>query len=179
MCVLLSLFYGCAEKGTELRQVYITYGIKSDLMPLPALAEAEIHPQKITAEFNGNEYIVTGVIEISSSSVTAIALSDFGRIFTISYTGNAINYELSPFSPFGGKFVPEYVINDIQMIYYPLDLLKQHLPAKITVSETASGEGRRRYFSRSGKIFAEISYQDGVITYTNHERSYIYRIEEL
>jgi hypothetical protein len=173
--VAILFMAACAQKIT-FREIYITNSIYSTPMPLVAL-EDKVLQQKITLKFNDEEHTVLGLVKLSSDNITVVAMSDFGRLFTIEYTDEGIRSELSPLAPFGRWFIPEYVINDIQLAYYPLSSLDL-LPRGLTVTES----GNRRIYVEDGKEIILIEYtaeNRNSYSYHNLQRHYSYSVQEM
>ncbi|MDR0454692.1 MAG: DUF3261 domain-containing protein [Deferribacteraceae bacterium] len=169
----------CAEKNVS-GAFFITNTLKTTLMPVIAIEQPLLYKQKLTVAYDGNENTVTAVLNISSDNITVIAFTDFGRIFAITYQNSGIRYELSPFAPSAEKFMPMYIINDIQLIYYPLSAIEKYLPAGITVEEKTVNGNKFRFFYQDSDNFSTVRYNtDLSINFTNTQRNYSYTIEEI
>jgi hypothetical protein len=117
------------------------------------------------------------VLKTSPSELSLAVLNDFSRIFTASYNGSNITYELSPL--LSQTFPIEYLFYDIQLITYPLEIVRQSLPTGIHIEESMEDGIQIRRILNGVDPFIVIHYTERTIEFMNIERGYNYTIEEL
>lgn len=163
---------------------YITGHVKSTLMPTGYLTEKVTLAHIFTAEYKGDAYTLTSVLRLAPEEMVIAGFTDIGRLFTISYNADdIITAETSDlFVP--EAFKPEYVLSDIQLIFYPKAALNENLPAEMSVKEYDDEVDYYRDFFAAGTRIISIKYDNADkyaanIDFTNLERGYAYRLELL
>ena len=88
------------------------------------------------------------------------------------YNGESVIFD-SPLLPDNLK--PEYIICDIQNIYYDLEALQENY-AKVGLSfeETSYEFGKVRLLKNGSKLIEEINFNGNEVKLTNHLRGYEY-----
>jgi Protein of unknown function (DUF3261) len=84
--------------------------------------------QEITAIWPGHQDTLLCVLELDKQHIAVAGLSRDGiSLFNLSYDGNKVAMEKSPFLP--DNISPEIVIKDLQLVYWPLVELQKVLPS--------------------------------------------------
>jgi hypothetical protein len=179
------LVCACASKQVNLSDVYVTNEIKAKPLPVDRLSiEGEVvERQKVTVKYALGEVSINndfiGILKLSSKQITLAVLNSFGRILTVDYTQDGISYEASPFLPLPDKFTPEYILFDIQLIYYSVDTLNRFLPKNLKIYETVDSGLRSRKLCNDDDCFIYIEYKDGSLSFKNELRKYSYILEKI
>jgi len=176
-CFLLVMAFLGSCSAYKLRQpkeLYVSDGVRACLLPPSAFKGELSEVQEIRSFHSGAERIVTGIVKLFPNSMQVLLLADMARIMTLNYTSAGIKYEFSPLIP-ASKFEPEYVLFDIQLIYFPVDAINSALPEGMSFRE----EGAIRVLYRGEKKIALIAKDGGTVEFVNFERSYSYKIVPL
>jgi hypothetical protein len=190
-CLLLPLAFlgACSPHGPgrrgeikeirEIRDIYISGGVRARLLPPGAFRGELSEAQKVRVRppRGGAELAATSLVELSGDGMRVMVFADMARILTLSYTPAGIECEVSPLVP-APRIDPEYVLFDVQLIYFPADTVDGALPEGMSFCE----EGAVRALYRGEKKIASIVREGGAggtIEFTNFERSYSYRIEPI
>lgn len=180
--LLLMFFSGCsAIKRNDASLVHLSNNVKFRLLGLPEIHKEIILNQHIKGAFNGQEHSVDAVLKISKNEMDVVALATFGiRIFTMKYDGRNIDFKVSSLVKNNQQIKAEYILADMQLIYYPLDEIRRNLFGNVEVKEIKKN-GMQRIFYSNKTPFIKISYSgDDVfkseIRYQNLVRKYQYSI---
>lgn len=183
--IILIFLQGCTFIGDEHRPyVYLTNGVKFSLLDLKNLPKNKTLNQYFKSKYKDQSYNMNVVSQFSENNLKMVALTDFGsRIFTIDYSNGKLDFSQSPIAKNSGKIKPEYILADMQLIYWPLADIKNNLDGKIEVTETTKGKLKRQFFD-NGKLIIEITYdrQDkwrSNVHYINLMRNYEYVLTNL
>ncbi len=172
-------------KPTYNSYAYISSGIKLNLSSTQGLNKNKTLNQLLNGKYKDKNYSFNLVTKISPERFNTVALTKFGaRIFTISYYDNHLDFVPTPLIKATSKIRPEYILADIQLVYWPLDEIRKNLTGDVEILESKNGKGFTRTLSKNGKIFIEISYStkdkwNSKIRYRHLERKYEYTIENL
>ena len=191
--LLISLvFLSCATSKVgegELNPVYVTNSKKISLLPPTALSRPLQTYQLIEGQFGKDSFTMMAYIEIVPEGIFISLLNDFGTdMGTISYDGSKVFFE-SPYFPKNLK--GEYVISDIQNVYYDVDLLKENYskaglefkvnrePGKVDettgkVDENGVEVDQIRQIYSGDKLIEEIRFEGNSVTIKNFLRKYEY-----
>jgi len=114
--------------------------------------------QVVRGAFGAREITFNSVVTVKDGSMTLIGLDPLGvRLFTIRYDGKAVQAETTP--TLKGPFIPERLIADMQLVFWPLASLVQPMRASgWEVSEAAPGVRRLRH---GDELIAEAHYAGG------------------
>jgi len=98
------------------------------------------------------------VLDADGEHVNIVGMTALGvRAFTIKFDGVAVNAEAQPGVP--QSLSPERLLNDVQLVYWPLAALKKALAnSSYEISEPTLGTRRLK---RNGKLAAEVHYAQG------------------
>ncbi|MDR2104948.1 MAG: DUF3261 domain-containing protein [Deferribacteraceae bacterium] len=176
------LLSACAHKA----RIHLTDEITAPLLPISAAAvkteEEYRHKMRVAYILEGREYNreFISALKLSPTKITTVALTTFVRLFTIEYSPAGISCETSPLLALPEGFIPEYILFDIQLIYYPADILNEFLPRGVKVIEKIEGALRSRYVCHGDDCFIKIVYKSGgSFSFTNELRKYSYTAERL
>jgi hypothetical protein len=146
------------------------------LFPLaPPQGPARRIVQQLTAHWPGREEMLLCVLELDGRHIAMAGLTQDGlSLFNVSYDGKTLEADKNPWVP--ETLVPELIIADLQLAYWPLDNVRKQLPKNLKLE---AGPGFRR-LSEHGQLLAEVRYlsSDGnwpkAVELTN--RQYHYRL---
>jgi hypothetical protein len=101
--------------------------------------------QVVRAAFGARELTFNCVVTVKDGTMTLVGLNSLGmRLFTIHYDGKDVSSEATPAAP--GVFVPERLIADLQLVFWPLASLEGPMRAAgWQVSEPSPGTRRLRH----------------------------------
>jgi Protein of unknown function (DUF3261) len=109
--------------------------------------------QQIKAIWSSRQEILICVLELDKQHIAIAGLSNEGiSLFNINYDGKTIKLDKSPLLP--GSFLPELIIKDLQLAYWPLVELQKILPQQWRLE---SGINYRRLFFKDQR-FTDIDY---------------------
>ncbi|MGZ5016287.1 MAG: DUF3261 domain-containing protein [Methylobacter sp.] len=102
---------------------------KPELMPIARpLGPARRIVQQINAVWADRQKSLLAVLELDANHIAMAGLSNDGlSLFNLSYDGHAIVSDKSPLLP--ESVNPEFIISDLQLVFWPLAELQKILPA--------------------------------------------------
>jgi len=164
----------------EAGRFYIANDIESGLMPVSDFGNDVKMVQILTSNYNGKENTVDSIVKINNQEMLIIGMSDAVRLFTIRYNDDGVVADFSPLMGFK-KIRPEYIVSDIQLIYYPLKAIQKNLPKNMTVVDVQDKKMLRREIFYGSEKIVHIKYLDkdifkADVELDNLERGYSYRI---
>jgi hypothetical protein len=146
LCTLLS---GCAvlTKTDVLNQPV--------LMPMaPPVGPSRRVVQQITAQWPDRKETVLCVLELDKQRIAMAGLTNDGlSLFNLTYDGKTILADKSPLLP--DSVAPEFIITDLQLVYWPVAVLQKSLHDSAWRLEVDSGH-RRLYYQ--GNKTVEVNY---------------------
>ena len=146
MAVLLcGLLNSCAVLTTEPPK------LNDIVMPLaPPIAPARRVVQQITAHWANKQATMLCVLELDKQHIAMAGLSNEGlSLFNLSYNGKKLTVDKSPLLP--DSVAPEYIITDLQLVYWPVAELQKSLPSPWRLVATKS---QRELYYQTQKIVA-------------------------
>ena len=154
-----------------LNPVYVTNRNKISLLP-PSAIDFPINTyQLIEGQFGKNSFTMMAYIELSEEGIFISLLNDFGTdMGVISYDGQKVYFE-SPYFPKNLK--GEYVISDIQNVYYNTELLKTNYE-KAGLQFICGADYRQ--ILNGNKVIEEIKFNEQSVTIKNFLRDYEYNL---
>ncbi|HEX5055464.1 MAG TPA: DUF3261 domain-containing protein [Gammaproteobacteria bacterium] len=118
--------------------------------------------------------------EVSPAGLSMVGLTGFGqKLFELEYQGDVLTVHPTPFLP--GSLVPEKLLADFQLIYWPgVQLHELLMGTGVEMLETAS----QRRLRRGDSTIIDIAYSparaiENSLVYRNLEEGYDMRIEVL
>ncbi|HVF17564.1 MAG TPA: DUF3261 domain-containing protein [Steroidobacteraceae bacterium] len=128
--------------------------------PRPLLAPATLGAdrsatQVVRGAFGEREMTMNCVVTVKGDVMTIVGLSAVGvRLFTMKYDGQATSVDNNV--PIPPQLTPERLLADLQLVYWPLNMLEKPLAAAgWQLSEVGSGTRRLR---RESRLVAEVHY---------------------
>jgi hypothetical protein len=150
--ILITMFLlwltGCAplqpEEATE----------KPELMPIAQpLGPARRIVQQINAVWADRQESMLAVLELDARHIAMAGLSTEGlSLFNLTYDGNTVVSDKSPLLP--EQVNPEFIIADLQLVYWPIAELQKKLPADWRLEATQN----KRTLIVSNKKQVEVNY---------------------
>lgn len=189
---LLSSCYTTSVIPQKAQSVYITKGAKFELLSLEELNKNISLNQYLKAKYKHYSYGANVVTDISPKDITIFGLTEFGiGGFTVKYDGSNIDYQFPPIVAKNKRARPEYIVAHMQLVYYPLEMIQKNIDSKIAVTQNVVEKQLKRVFSKDGKPFIEITYDDFLdkkkkqnlwqskVSFVNLERDYNFTITNL
>ncbi len=173
---LIFLTFSCASSKnlqSALAPVYVTNTKKVSLLPPECAATTIDSLYSLKMSFGDESFSILAFAQLDNSGITMSLLNDFGTDMGVMiYDGVSVVLD-SPLLPSNLK--PEYIICDIQNIYYNLEALQENY-AKVGLSfeEASSESGKVRLLKNGSKLIEEISFEGNSVKLTNHLRGYEY-----
>lgn len=132
--------------------------------------------QHLTAIWPGHQESLLCVLELDKQRIGIAGLSDEGiSLFNLNYDGKKVVIDKSPLLT--ASFMPELVIKDLQLAYWPVAEIQKILPLNWRLE--ADKYTRRLYFN--DQLQADVDYSQPDISWsksvnlTNHQ--YHYRLQ--
>jgi hypothetical protein len=158
LVALIISLAGCASihpQGGSLPEAAPQAGARPQpLFPLaPPLGPERRIVQQLTAHWPGREETLLCVLELDSRRIAMAGLTQDGlSLFNLTYDGKTLEADKNPLVP--ETLVPELIVADLQLVYWPLDSVRKQLPKGLKLE---AGPGIRR-LSDDGKPLTEIHY---------------------
>lgn len=168
----LFLFSGCLSNSSY--KVYVTNTKSFNLLSLDCYTGNnidELYSFEIT--LNDTSFTCLSMLSISSTEIYLYIFNEMGvSMGEIIYDGVNLNLD-SPFLPDNLK--AEYIISDIQNIFYDKEIIKNHYERKgLKVSETYTDTITIRTIEDKNKTIQKITYYEDSISMHNYLRGYEY-----
>lgn len=127
---------------------------KPELMPIAQpLGPTRRIVQQINAVWADRQESLLAVLELDARHIAMAGLSNDGlSLFNLTYDGNTVMSDKSPLLP--EPVAPEFIITDLQLVYWPLAELQKKLPAGWSLEEL----DKKRFLYISGKKQVEVNY---------------------
>lgn len=129
--VLLSIstITGCSQQLQ--RQTCVALADDINYCLAPPVANHNVNDsisQMVTFSRNGISHQLITELQIDGNSMTLVGLAPLGQaLFTIVYDGHALISQQS--SLLGEQFKAEYLMAIMQLVYWPVDIVNNHLSA--------------------------------------------------
>jgi len=145
---LMLCLYGCSFVQTSSNIE------RDESIPMAAPIDPPRHiVQQLSAYWSNRQETLLCVLELDKKHIAIAGLSIDGiSLFNLSYDGKTISLDKSPLLP--DTFSPEFIIKDLQLVYWPLNLLQKLLPRQWHL--TADNTHRRLYFNN--ELLTEVDY---------------------
>ncbi len=102
-----------------------------------------------------NRYHFESAVEFTAGELRLVMLNELGqRVATIEYNGRDQKIDRTRFLP--DTFDPDFVLEAIQMVYWPLDAFADQGADGWHLTDSDNGMSRRVYYQ--GRLVVEISY---------------------
>jgi hypothetical protein len=105
----------------------------------PATLGVRTVEQRLSIVWPGEQRVLEAVLDIQADTMTVIGLAFGARLFSFDYDGNKIIET----QPLPGAMSAKRIINDLLLVYAPLDVLAAAMPANWSIREE---QGIRRVF---------------------------------
>lgn len=116
--------------------------------------------QHIAVQYRGEQRDLIGASLIGPRQLRVSLLTPEGlSLMDIRYDGR----EVSAQQQLGGKrgqIPPRALLADLQLIYWPLSVLRQSLPQRWQLRESHSGGARQRQLYLDGRLYTEVTYSE-------------------
>ncbi len=134
--------------------------------------------QQITAIWRDKQESLLCVLELDKKHIAIAGLSNEGMsLFNLNYDGKTLSLDKSPLLP--ANFSPEYIIKDLQLVYWAVTDLQKLLPLHWRLE--ADNKHRRLYYDDELRAEVEYLQPDTVwaksVTVTNHRYHYTLQIK--
>lgn len=148
LATLLVLLTGCSSAGKAPAQ----------MRPLAPLLPGDSRQlvQHIAVQYRGEQKDLMGASLLGPELVKISLLTPEGvGLLDIRYDGREVRAE----QYLGGKSIPpEALLADMQLVYWPLQSLRDALPAQWNLREKRDGDKHRRQLFFRGELFTEVTY---------------------
>lgn len=136
--------------------------------------------QQITAFWPNRQEALLCVLELDKQHIAIAGLSNDGiSLFNLSYDGKTLTLAKSPLLPVA--FSPEFIIKDLQLVYWPQAELQKILPRQWRLE--ADNHHRRLYFNNELRIDVDYLQPDATwaksAALTNHRYHYHLHIKTI
>lgn len=173
----LSAAVSCAtvEKLPGLEKVYITNLKQVNLLPVEDISETVDTIVQLELKFQENSMSLLSYVQADENVIFIEIMNDFMlSMGTIEYDGKSIDFNCSVFPK---NLKPEYILNDLQNVYYKTSALKaNYSKSKLIFEETKESNKIIRVIKDGAKVIEQIIIEDGSATVKNFYRKYEYQI---
>jgi hypothetical protein len=144
--------YGCSTiSNNKASVVSLAPDINFKLLDLWKTDHEITLNQHFQGSYQEKQYSFNLVSQITKDKMTVIGLTAFGaRVFTLEYDGKNVDFKLSSLVKDHGKIKPEYLLADMQLVYYPVaEIQKNMIGHNIKIKEIKNDSIRNnqtRYF---------------------------------
>lgn len=172
--------------------VKISNGLNFKLLSPQSLNKTVNLNQLLQASFNGQKQKLNLMTQITPQEIKVTGLTTLGnRLFDLKYDGKYTGIEISSVTRLmaktkGAKLntLPQFMLADMQLTYWPLDEIRRILPANAAIQELDNGDGFKRILYENNKPIVEINFSQknpwiSKIYYQHLERHYQYVIENI
>lgn len=152
-----------------------------ELIPLaPPIGPARRVVQQITGLWPGRNETLLCVLELDKQHIAIAGLSSDGMsLFNLRYDGKTLSLDKSPLLP--ATFPPEFIIKDLQLVYWPQAELQKILPRQWHLE--ANNHHRHLYFNNERRVDIDYLQPDALwaksVTLTNHRYHYQLHIKTI
>jgi hypothetical protein len=150
---IIAIFFSIILSGCTLIQPQ-QFTDKPEPMPIAKpLGPARRIVQEINAVWADRQESMLAVLELDAQHIAMAGLSNDGlSLFNLTYDGNTVVSDKSPLLP--ESINPEFIISDLQLIYWPIAELQKKLPVDWRLEATQN----KRILIVSNKKQVEVSY---------------------
>ncbi len=172
---MLAYLSGCALLTST------DYYEPAELIPMASpLGPARRIVQQITATWTDRQETLLCVLELNKQHIAIAGLSNDGiSLFDLNYDGKTLSLDKSPLLP--DSFSPEFIIKDLQLVYWPQAELQKILPQQWRLE--ADNHHRRLYYNNERRVDVDYLQPDAVwaksVTLTNHRFHYQLHIKTI
>lgn len=133
-------------------------------------------PQHIEGTYGGKTYSVDAWMRMNDTLLDIVLFSGFGNtIAELKFTSDSLKFESSVMDTKKGK--AEYIVSDIQLCYFSMDILEPHYKANgYTLTQDIDGDTTKRTLSKDGKEILTVTQSGSTILLKNSFRNYSYTI---
>lgn len=182
LCLVNIVLFSCSsskvEKEIELNPVYVTNSKKINLLS-PECVDKNIQTyQLVEGSFGKNDFSLMAYIEINNEGIFISLLNDLGTdMGTVFFDGNHVIFE-SLYFPKNLK--GEYVISDIQNVYYSVNSLKNNYENAGLNFECYIDENdvETRIIKNENEVIEQITIKGPSILIKNNLRGYEYNLTD-
>ena len=156
LSAVMLLFSLCALLLSSCAVLTKPYDVKQAvLMPMsPPVGPSRRVVQQITALWPDRKEVLLCVLELDKQRIAMAGLTNDGvSLFNLTYDGKTIVLDKSPLLP--DSVAPEFIITDLQLVYWPVAVLQKNLLASSWRLEIDKNH-RRLYYQ--GNKTVEVNY---------------------
>jgi len=122
----LLLLSGCSQQLQRQTCVALSEAVNYCLAPINEQVEQGAHSQTVQFSHGGQTHQLITELQIDQHTMTLVGLAPLGQpLFTIIYDGNRLISQQS--SLLGKDFKAEYLMAILQLVYWPIEVVNQHL----------------------------------------------------
>ena len=126
LCALL--LSGCSQQFQRQTCVALSEALSYCLAPINEQVEQGAHSQTVQFSHDGQTHQLITELQIDKNTMTLVGLAPLGQpLFTIVYDGHRLISQQS--NLLGKDFKAEYLMAILQLVYWPTDVINQHLSA--------------------------------------------------
>lgn len=146
----------------------------------PPVGPARRVVQQITAFWPGRQEMLLCILELDKQRIAIAGLSNDGiSLFNLSYDGKTLTLAKSPLLP--AAFSPEFIVKDLQLVYWPQSELQKILPRRWRLE--ADKHHRRLYYNNERRVDVDYLQPDArwakSVELTNHHYHYHLHIKTI
>lgn len=176
ICALSLTSCATVQKIPGLEKIYVTNTKQVNLLPNECLSRELDDLIQLNVETNDMTFSVLLYVQADKDEIFIEVMNDFmmtmGFLF---YKENTIGFDCPAFPP---SLKPEYIIYDLQNVFYSAESLSKNFAAsKISFEENMEGSTVKRTIKDGLKLIEEIKFseEDGIVI-KNYLRKYQYTL---
>ncbi|WP_394202399.1 DUF3261 domain-containing protein [Shewanella waksmanii] len=158
-CLLAAIVLaGCSTLVQRQTCMALASEVDFCLAPLTPTTAIDSQTLQVHIQLGEQSHQLLTQLEVSEAQATMVGLAPLGNaLFTVTYDGQQIISEQSPL--LGDNFKAEYLLAMLQLIYWPIDDVNQHLQQGRLVSERETAVMGRRLYANNNPVAAiDIQY---------------------
>ena len=173
--VVVFMLSGCASLHgvKKLKKVYVTNRKAVELLPLEFSGEGQDALYELTAVAGGESFSMLLYLQSDKESLSVDFLNSFGTTMgTLFYDGSSVESEIA-FMP--AKIPPEYLVFDLQLLFYDADAVKACLD-NAGIKNSIDGTGNFVIADGEKQVAVISRDSDSNVTLKNFLRGYEYSL---
>lgn len=171
--ILLLFLFSCVTVETlpGLGKIYVTNTKQINLLSPDNIAEPVEQTIQLEIKMNDSSLFLLVFLQADENIIFADIMNDFMiSMGTLQYDGSTIEFDCPAFP---ASLKPEYILNDLQNVYYKTSALSKNLAAsKLIFEEETDSSTKIRRIKDGKKVIEEITFEENTVIIKNVLRKY-------
>ncbi len=180
--ILFILIFSSCETSKNIEnkttsKVFITNSKSINILSSECISKNIDNIFLLSAKFGDTKFNIISYIQADENGIYIEFLNDFGSTMgSLIYENNSVNLT-SDFIP--KKLKGEYIINDLQLVFYKTEFLEQNYEnANLKFICTNNNKTEERFIYNGNKLIEKAEIQEDKILIINYLRNYEYILTE-